>query len=70
MSVIEVFTSESKYGFLEFLETLFVSIPSVYFGLKVENFEYSNYILLPLTVLRLVSFALLMSIITKKYNRR
>ena len=70
LSVIEVFTSESKFAFLEFLETLFVSIPSVYFGLKVENFEYSNYILLPLTVLRLVSFALLMSIITKKYNRR
>ncbi|WDF65467.1 pentapeptide repeat-containing protein [Flavobacterium sp. KACC 22763] len=70
LSVVEVFTSESKYGFLEFLETLFVNIPSVYFGLKVENFEYSNYILLPLTILRLVSFALLMSIITKKYNRR
>jgi len=70
LSVVEVFTSGSKYGFLEFLETLFVNIPSVYFGLKVENFEYSNYTLLPLTILRLVSFALLMSIITKKYNRR
>lgn len=70
LSVVEVFTSKSKYGFLEFVETLFVNMPSVYFGLKVENLEYSNYILLPLTILRLGSFALLMSIITKKYNRR
>jgi len=70
LSVVEVFASTSKYGFIEFLETLFINIPSVYFGLKVDNLEYSNYILLPLTVLRLASFALLMSIITKKYNRR
>jgi hypothetical protein len=70
LSVVEVFASPSKYGFVEFLETFFINIPSVYFGLQVDNLNYSNYILLPLTVLRLASFALLMSIITKKYNRR
>lgn len=70
LSIVDVFTSTNKYGFIEFLETLFINIPSVYFGLTVEHLHYSNYILLPLTILRLASFALLMSIITKKYNRR
>ncbi|WPO84026.1 pentapeptide repeat-containing protein [Chryseobacterium sp. JJR-5R] len=70
LTIIDIFTSESKYGIFDFLKTLFVNIPSIYFGLEVNDMTYSNYILLPLTILRLGSFALLMSIITKRYNRR
>lgn len=59
----------------EFLDIFLIKVPANYFSLKISsNTEFFSYystgLTLILNISRLVFFALLMSVITKKYNRR
>lgn len=59
----------------DFLEIFLIKVPANYFSLKISlNSEFFSYystgLTLILNISRLVFFALLMSVITKKYNRR
>jgi len=47
----------------------FTEMPAVFFGLEKPK-DYSNIYLSSITIYRLVGFALFMSIILKRFNRR
>lgn len=71
LTMWDISRSETKYSITESFHTLFVKVPSKYFGLTVEELKYyPQFLDMSLVLIRLISFGLFMSILIKKYNRR